>query len=246
MQQAAAGAAGPLRFARYAAPPNRLGHCGPSDHQRLWDHAHGGVVDAELLALLAEFDGVVMHLRAIACLGGGRSPLDARVVEAYWVGNRLLDRVSPGACARWLDASLRARGAASMLAAGMIEAVPHHNFHVLCMYPWAAQLDGPLGSTALALLDACRIRWGRVMAVEGGTVTVRAQPLVHEGRLRLGAPTDAHVELTQGFGAPTTVAHGDWVALHWDRVCDRLTVTQVRDLARFTAVALSLAPGRSG
>lgn len=246
MQQAAAGAAGPLRFARYAAPPNRLGYCGPSDHQKLLDHAHGGVVDAELLAMLAEFDGVFMHLRAITCLGGGRSPLDARVVEAYWVGNRLLDRVSPVACARWLDASLRARGATGLIAAGMTEALPHHNFHVLCLYPWAARLNGPNAATALALLEGCRIRWGRVMAVEGDTVTVRAQPLVHDGHLRLGAPADEQVQLTGGFGAPTTLSHGDWVALHWDRVCDVLTVPQVRDLARFTAAALRLVPGRNG
>ncbi|CAN5398921.1 DUF6390 family protein [soil metagenome] len=241
-QSATTGAAGPLQLARYAAPPNRLGYCGPADHHQLWTHAHGGVVDPQLLALLGEFDGALMYLRAITCLGGGRSALDARVVQAYWLGNRLLDRVSPTACARWLDTSLRARG---LPGHGMDQVLPHHNFHVLCLYPWAARLEGPGSAVALGLLDGCRVRWGRVKHVDGTTVTVRSQPLVHDGHLRLGAPADEQVQMTAGFGAPTEVAPGDWVALHWDRVCDRLTVGQVQDLARFTAVALRRATVRS-
>jgi len=52
------------------------------------------VTDRGLVAIAQRFLGAWPYLSLIAA-ANARDPLDADVVEAYWVGNRLLDNV-PG------------------------------------------------------------------------------------------------------------------------------------------------------
>ncbi|HWD82076.1 MAG TPA: DUF6390 family protein, partial [Kribbella sp.] len=86
--------AGPLLFARYAYPPNALGYCGPEDSGELLEYAGSAVSDRGLAAIAQRFLGAWPYLSLIAA-ASGRDPLDPEVVEAYWVGNRLLGKV-PG------------------------------------------------------------------------------------------------------------------------------------------------------
>src|SRR6476661_7610493 len=84
---------GAILFARYAYPPNELGYCGPADHQALLDYGAAGTVDRGLLQLAQGFAGAWPYLEFIAGATGIASPLDRRVVEAYWLGTDLLDRI---------------------------------------------------------------------------------------------------------------------------------------------------------
>src|SRR4029079_19764899 len=87
---------GPLLFARYAYGPNELGYCGPDAASELFGEATSGHADERTLRELAgQFEGAYPYLRLIAQANDLADPLDARVVEAYWLGNGLLDRVSP-------------------------------------------------------------------------------------------------------------------------------------------------------
>ena len=52
-----------------------------------------GVVDRGLVRLAQAFAGAWPYLELIAAGCGIGDPLDRRVVEAYWVGNDLLDKV---------------------------------------------------------------------------------------------------------------------------------------------------------
>ena len=92
----------------------------------------------------------------------------------------------------------------------------------------------------LRILDQCRTTPARVVAVDGETVTVRAQPLLDgDGRLTLGAPAEREARWSDGglafVGAPVP---GDHVSLHWDFVCDVLTPPAARALDRATRQAL--------
>src|SRR5689334_5223810 len=84
---------GPLAFARFALPPNLLGYCGTEDHDALAGLARAGLDSADLVELCRSFEGAWPYLELIARGSGIRDPLDPPVVEAYWVGNGLLDRV---------------------------------------------------------------------------------------------------------------------------------------------------------
>src|SRR3954451_9290479 len=100
---------GPVLFARYAYSPNRLGLCGPDDAEALFGEATGGGDDRQLRQLAQGFEGAYPYLQLIAAANGIGDPLDRRVVDAYWLGSPLLDRVTPAAFAGSLRARFRPR-----------------------------------------------------------------------------------------------------------------------------------------
>jgi hypothetical protein len=238
---------GPLLFVRYAYPPNALGYCGPADSAALREYGAAGVVDPGLVQLAQAFSGAWPYLELIAGGSGIADPLDRRVVEAYWVGNRLLDALPLGTVADALEERFRPRIGRQFgwLAEGVLAGgVPHHSFHVFGVYPWVGLLgDDRKADKALTVLDRCRIRWGRVTALREGEATVEYRPLEWDGRyLSLGAPATetAHTAHTAHTAALPGLAVGDWVSLHWHWVCDRLTSRQLRALRGYTMRHLDL------
>jgi hypothetical protein len=240
---------GDVLFARYAFPPNELGYCGPDESGVLLRHAVSGrEPTAEITRRARLFEGAWVYLELIAAAAGIADPMDTRVVEAYWIGNELLDAVAPEA----FLATLRERFAGQLV--GPVahrwrsmppdHALAHHGFHVFAVYPWTGLL-GVRSDTALSILDSCRIRWGTVVGVHGARVDVRSRPLTWDGRrLALGAQRVESVrwsagEVTDGH-APTP---GDVVSCHWDWVCDRLTAEQVTELSARNAHQLRALAG---
>ena len=186
---------GPLMFVRYAYPPNALGYCGPADFAAFREYAVAGVVDRGLVQLAQAFAGAWPYLELIAAGCGIGDPLDRRVVEAYWVGNDLLDRVPVTEIGDSMQDRFRHRVGRNFpfLAEGVLAGgVPHHSFAVFCVYPWTGLLgDDRKARHALMVLDRCRIRWGRVTAIAGDQATVEYRPLCWDGRLlTLGEPGD--------------------------------------------------------
>jgi hypothetical protein len=78
-----------------------------------------------------------------------------------------------------------------------------------------------------------------VIAVERDQVMVTARPLLWDGRyLSLGDPVP---ETARSSVVGTAgLAVGDWVSLHWDWVCDRLSERQLRALRGYTMRHLDL------
>jgi hypothetical protein len=75
-----------------------------------------------------------------------------------------------------------------------------------------------------------------VIAVHGDQATVESRPLGWDGRLlTLGEPAaeTARLPLNEAASAGG-IAPGDWVALHWDWVCDKLTDRQLRALRGYS------------
>jgi hypothetical protein len=233
-------------FARYAYPPNALGYCGPPDSRALLEYGAAGVVDGGLRQLAAGFQGPWPYLRLLAGAAGVADPFDRRVVEAYWVGNELLERVGMLDFGNTLQDEFGPRAGRQLRF--LEEAVPagavcHHSFHVFGVYPWAGVLrSGKRVDEPMHVLERCRIRWGRVIALEGGTAVVESQPLVWDGtRLSLGVPrSETAVRSTEGIGFLDDLAPGDWVSLHWDWVCDRLTPRQLGALKHYTRRQLTI------
>ena len=237
---------GPLMFVRYAYPPNALGYCGPADFAAFREYAAAGVVDRGLVQLAKAFAGAWPYLELIAAGCGIPDPLDRRVVEAYWVGNDLLDQVPVTEIGDSMQDRFRHRTGSNFpfLTEGVLAGgVPHHSFAVFCVYPWTGLLgDDRKARHALMVLDRCRIRWGKVTAVQGDQATVEYRPLCWDGRLlTLAEPATETARLALDGSAITRgVGPGDWVALHWDWICDRLTQRQLRALRDFTVRHLEL------
>jgi len=231
---------GPQLFARYAFMPNRLGYCGSDDNRALFDYCLEGVTDNGLRGLLRKFTGAMPYLRLIAACNAILDPLDLRVVEAYWLGNDLLQGVE----ARALYDSLRDRFGRQMstnnlellLGKAPAGAHPHHSFHVLEVCPrngWPQ---------ALSFMDNCRISWGQVISVDGSALTVEAMPLVIVGNsLVLATPEHRTVNRENDGKGLISAAHpGDWVSIHWGWACQVLTPQQVANLERWTRYHLGI------
>ena len=235
---------GAQRFVRYAYPPNERGSCGPQEHGTLFEYGVSGTTDPGLRDLVTRFSGAWPYLELIARETGIGDALDDRVVEAYWLGTPLLDRIDSGAFGASVDERFRLRTGRSWvrLESLVTGAVPSHSFHVFAVYPWVGLLAADRGPDPLAILDRCRIRWGRVIAVVGDTAVVDSRALTWDGvRLSLGENGTEHVRLgIEGRGFLTDVAPGDWVSLHWDWICDRLDRGRLRMLRASTLRQLRL------
>jgi hypothetical protein len=238
---------GPMRFARYAFGPNRLGYCGPDEAGELFQHATRGGDLARLRELAAQFEGAFPYLQLIARSNDIADPLAASVVEAYWLGAALAERVRPAALGRSLEERFRPRlrgdGWRWLGATAEAGAVPNHAFHVLDVFPKVGMLRSGEVENALQVMDSCRIRWGRVLERDGDALVVSAVPLeMHEGRLRLGAPRPERIRgWVDGAGFVEDAVPGDVVAIHWDWACERLDATRLAALRHSTAAELRIA-----
>lgn len=240
-------APGPVRFARYAFGPNRLGYCGPDEAGELFRQATLGREEGKLRELATQFEAAYPYLSLIAAGNGIPDPLDGRVVEAYWLGGRLLNGVG----ARRLGDSLEQRFRPRLDAGGWrwlgskpeAGAVPSHAFHVLDVFPRVGMLRTGQADRVLEVMDSCRIRWGRVLERDGDSLVVSAVPLeLVAGLLRLGPPRIERIRGWQdGSGFVEDVTPGDVVSIHWDWACERLDAARLGALQRATADELQLA-----
>ena len=226
----------------FSLMPNRLGYCGGPDQRELRDYYVAGQADGGLDRLLHKFEGAMPYLRLIAAANGLANPLDARVVEAYWLGNDLLERTDLQAFYRSLAERFRGRMPAKALerVLGKVPsgARPHHNFHVFETYLRTNTLPAGLDT-----LEQCRIGWGTVLALTAQQVSVLAQPLVWDGhQLALGPPASRTlVRHLEGHTALPDLQVGDAVAFHWGWVAARLTADQASALERETRRHMMLA-----
>jgi hypothetical protein len=218
-------------FARYALPPNELGYCGP---------AHATATD--IAAHAREFDGTWPYLTAIAEAAGIDDPLDASVVESYWVGGPLLDRTDPEAL---LD---RLRNAFAGQVTGLLAdltdcagVLAHHSFHVFVVYPWVRFLSRD-ATTALQVMQNCRIRWGTVESVDGGTAVIISHPLtIDADAIVLGDATAETVQWRHDEASSIIAPRpGQAVSAHWHHICDTLSDSQTAALAAATQTTLDL------
>ena len=235
---------GALRFARYAYPPCELGYCGPAAHPELLERVAAGAADGDLVALDRRFEGAWPYLELIAHANGLADPLDARVVEAYWVGNHLLDAVGATALGQHLHDRFGPRVGADVARLTELAptgACPHHSLHVFGVYPWVGLLREGVVDEPLRILDRCRIRPGRVVAVGADDAEVLSRPLTWDGRrLAFGPPKRERVQRQRdGWSLAGVLAPGDLVAMHWDWVCEQLTPRAAHRLVTTTARQLA-------
>lgn len=229
----------------FALMPNRLGYCGGPDQRELHDYYIAGRADAGLTRLLNRFEGPMPYLRLIATENGLADPLDHRVVEAYWLGNDLLDHTDLGAFYRSLHDRFRSRvsrpALERLLGAVPAGATPSHTFHVLQTYLPTATL--PAGFDTL---ERCRVGWGTVLWSTPQEVTVSARPLVwQQGRLTLGEPAPKTlVRHLDGYTSLPDLKPGEMVAFHWDWLAARITPAQAGRLEQETRRHLAMAAER--
>lgn len=220
--------------ARYALPTTERRFCGsdraPEALRALVASGRGrDVAERELRA----FEALFPYLETIAA-ASGTEPFDPEVVEAYWIGNGLLDRdwqepyrdLLRKLAGRGLPPSVVARLDANLPAG----AAPHHTFHVLFVGVGAVTGHVP---TTVRNMDRCRTSWGTVEGIADGRLTLRRFPLLEDSdSLRLGS--ESTIDVAWNPNLLPDVDRGDTVAVHWETAIDRLDEGQRREIARRT------------
>lgn len=231
--------------ARYAFGPNRLHMCGPDMNQEVLAYLGEGAADQGLINILKEFRTLYPYLAEIARANKIKDPFDARVVEAYWIGNELLDRIGPKVFYSHLKDGLQIqkrinpKGFDELLEKLSQGARMHHSFHVFNIW----QRTGHTADLhTLESMDQCRISSGKAQDVDGPSITVLRQPLVLEDRkLALGDPQAVKVmRRLEDNSLIQEVKSGDTISIHWGMPCTILDNRQIANLQKYTNLSLML------
>ncbi len=210
---------------RFSNITNRLNYCGPSDaHQCFARFMQTGEGEKEVQDLLCKFEGLFPYLQLIA-KKHNLSPFDSKVVEAYWLGNELLDSFTAEDFKSFLP-ELGKRGLPAKVVSKLQEKVPvgafpHHTFNVL--FVGVGRITGSVPTT-LQNMQNCMASWGEVVAsskVRGPVLNVKDDRYVLEDG-----------ERTVKYGVEPKI--GDKVAVHWGECVHILNQHQYENLQKYT------------
>jgi hypothetical protein len=245
--------------AKYAFSPNYLKYCGPDKNKELKGYLQTKTSDQGLQAILAEFAAMQPYLKLIANDNGIKDEFDEQVVEAYWLGNELLETVSLKSFfnhalprltkkdLQWFEIKL-GQGAK-----------PNHQFHVLNFWKRTGHLAR---MHTIETMDNCRISVGKITSFGNTkfpgaqsfatppTVTSKSRQtssapeicvactdklIYKNGRLELEPAIKEVQSLENGYKP------GDLVTIHWNWICEKITMQQAKNLQKYTDLALRLA-----
>jgi hypothetical protein len=236
---------GLLLCARYSVAPNFFGYCGPEKNSSLVDYLKEGIGDREVKAILTEFDTLFSYLKLISTENKIVDPFDRRVIEAYWLGNPLLENISNLNYLYLLEEKLSLEKKIDKKNFQKIKTkimthpfVPHHAFHVFNIFKRTG--NDPSFHT-LTTMDECRIGWGKVKSISPITVIVETKPLEIAGnKLQFGRRKLKEVRV--GYKDKRFVKEinqRDWISFHWSMICDVVRERQVKNLEFYTKKAIN-------
>ncbi|MBS3158712.1 hypothetical protein J4206_05485 [Candidatus Woesearchaeota archaeon] len=226
--------------ARFSYITNSLGFCGPDKASEEFLHYikfHDNKQKVE--SALKRFEGLLPYLSTIA-EKTGKNLLDHDVVEAYWLGNELLENFDDTDM-KSIIKKLIARGLPASIGKQLIRDlpagfVPHHDFNVF--YVGVGKTTGSV-ETTLQNMDNCRIGWGRVAEVlKNELIVVTSTLKKRNDRFRFGDE-----EIKNAVYLPEMlpdIKKGDHVALHWGFAPIVLEDHQLKNLKKYSIMILDV------
>jgi len=227
--------------ARFSIATNRLAYCGPDGAEpALYEAVVTGRGSPRAREALSRFEALMPYLEAIGS-ANERDPFDREVVEAYWVGNGLLEAVDRPRFRAIVEALTR-RGLPASVARKLVEHLPvrplaHHVFHVGFVGVGAVTGHVP---TTVPNIESCRPASATVLEARGAEIDVGGPAIrAAGGRLELGG----EVRRTLKFDPKALggVRAGSRVAVHWSWPALLLGDREAFELDRWTARSLDAA-----
>ncbi len=237
---------GIARCSRYSFGPNRLHYCGPDANAELRSLIEHGETNPELSVLLRQFKTLYPYLQYISRSAGIAEPFDAQVVEAYWLGNALLEKSKMEKLHRFFVEDLSVKKKVGGREFEWLEekirqgAVPHHSFHVLNVWQMTGHTDK---LDEVERMDECLVNFGTVTSVRGPEITVMTEPLTYaHGKLALGTPREK--KITRRLEVEYDIEQiqpGQIVSFHWSVPCEIISETQARNLRKYIVQSIAFA-----
>ena len=238
--------------ALYGLRPHLLGLCGPEEAQKqglLRRFLRGEIPHYQFLSVMQQFKGAYSYYELIARKNKIKTgPFNKKVVEAYWIGNELLEKVTEQDLRQMMikkfsGPGLLSKEAAFEKAARVTrKAKPHHSFHVLVI----GSVTGSVDFKNTRLKDLCRIGWGRVKDLKGknekGKIIVECQPVVGEKKIKFGKPVKKEIYWDREILPDIKI--GDWVSFHWNWAVQKLRERDIINLYHYTKNTLESLYGK--
>jgi hypothetical protein len=230
---------GILRCSRYSFGPNRLHYCGPDANRELKELLEKEGDKAGLAHLMKQFKTLFPYLKEIASANRIADPFEERVVEAYWVGNKLLNFAGKRTFFDFLAGDMRFKDKKGSREAGKLQekikmgAVPHHSFHVLNIWNQEGHNDK---LEAVSRMGECLITWGKATEVVGPQIKVITEQLTYrDGKLALSEPLPRIItrQLESEYDIEQ-IKPGQIVSIHWGVPCEVITPVQASILRKYT------------
>jgi hypothetical protein len=237
---------GIARCSRYSFGPNRLHYCGPDANRELQSLIEYGEANPELSVLLKQFKTLYPYLQYISRTNNIAEPFNEKVVEAYWLGNKLLENNRLEKFYNFLVDDLSAKKKVNSKEFEWLEkkvahgAVPHHSFHVLNVWQMGGLSDK---LDDVERMDQCLINSGKVVKVSGPEIIVLAESLSYaNGKLFLAEPIEK--KITRRLETEYEIEQikpGQIVSFHWSVPCEIITETQAKNLRKYILQSINFA-----
>jgi len=238
------------RCSRYSFGPNRLHYCGPDANRELASLIEHGEANPELSVLLRQFKTLYPYLQYISRTNGITEPFDSRVVEAYWLGNNLLEKNKLENRKRklhnFLVGDLLVKKKISSREFEWLEkkiadgAVPHHSFHVLNIWQMSGHTDK---LDEVERMDECLVNFGKVIRVSGPEITVLTESLSYAGG-KLFLSGSREKKITRRLEAEYDIEQikpEQIVSFHWSTPCEIISEGQAKNLKKYILQSINFA-----
>ncbi|MBN2066943.1 MAG: hypothetical protein JW744_00565 [Candidatus Diapherotrites archaeon] len=215
----------------YSLPPNQLGYCGPKQSWQSFQEFLSTPSDAlvpKTKGLLSEFYAMFPYLELIA-EANSLEPFSQEVIEAYWVGNSLLENI-PHSKTQETILSFAKHGMpksiAERKASGLPQGLlPHHSMHVLYV-----NFINPDVKPLVQNLSSCLIQWAEVKSLSKKGVEVKGIELISEsGELKLREKIKT-VQNQFSLGLKPK----DLITVHWNSAIESISKDSLKNLKKFT------------
>lgn len=228
--------------ARYSYMPNRLNYCGEHTFSDIFKQYLEGNISSETLENeMKKFFGHYLYLELIA-KANNKNPFDPEVVEAFWVGNELLEKVKASDLKGLILTQFSkkiGKERAEQLASNLPKGIPpHHSFNPLYINFISSKVP-----KSIVLYDRCCVQWGKIKSVADSHVIVEYQPIIeNNGKYEFGENkkirVNTAIDNTRFIENPK---QGDWISFHWLLGIEKLNETRLANLKKYTKLVMEKA-----
>lgn len=217
----------------YGYVPCQLGLCGPENAKKkkiITKYLKGKKnLENEIKKILKEFKGAYPYYQLIARSNKIGNPLDVKVVEAYWLGNSLLDTIKVSEFKKMIRSSFVPLGKISETKVKNLpnSALPYHNFHVLFL----GSVTGRINLKG-KISDVCRVSSGEVKKIKKDFLAVEYKPLKFGKKITLGNRKIKKIKWNKDILPEVKI--GDWISMHWNTAIQVLKTEEIENLNKYT------------
>ena len=232
--------------ARFGLAPNLRGYCGDPAFRNPFSkylESPSKENSARLRSELGKFATQKAYLETIAEANGIEDTYDYGVAEAFWIGNKLLDRVTREDVIelfekKWVERKFVPKKRAKEIVSGLPKKVPplQHTFH-----PYIAGFVSRKAQRSARSKDLCRPSWAKVIDFDLGKekIIVKRQPVVFsKGKFVLAKAKTEKMPFKVGK-IPLVDGGANNVACHWGVAVKEISANEYTRMERYAKIVLS-------